>query len=108
MGEAYKVVRWKTPLGMEEWVWHKGGLIRLSELLFAENLIPKMNMPPNGIGIGSDVLAFPVIRPGVYGELPMLDHERWRRIKRSLDALYADQPIKLSPAEWKQIVEEQE
>jgi hypothetical protein len=34
--------------------------------------------------------------------------ERQRRIKRSLDALYADQPTKLSPAEWKQIVEEQE
>jgi len=34
--------------------------------------------------------------------------ERKRRIKRSLDALYAEQPTKLSPAEWKRIVEDEE
>jgi len=34
--------------------------------------------------------------------------ERQRRIKRSLDALYADQPTKLPPAEWKRIVEDLE
>ena len=34
--------------------------------------------------------------------------ERKQRIKRSLDALYADQPTKLPAEEWKRIVEEQE
>jgi len=34
------------------------------------------------------------------------EQERKRRIKRSLDALYADQPTKLPPAEWKRIVED--
>jgi hypothetical protein len=117
MGEIYKrprsVMEWKGPLHLEEYVWWKGGLILLSELraMFMEKLqgvqALKMNTLPTATSTALGVLAFPAIRPGVYGELPMLD-ERLLRIKRSLDALYADQPIKLSPAEWKQIVEDLE
>jgi hypothetical protein len=106
-----RIIERRTPLGMEEWVWWNHALIPLHELrsLFRQNLrSPRMSMPPSAIGTGSGVIVFTAIRPGACGELRMPDNERLLRIKRSLEALYADQPIKLSPAEWKQIVEDLE
>ena len=79
MGEAYKVLQWKTPLGMEEWVWHQGSLMQLSELrsLVEQSLQPlRMNTSLIGTSTALGVLVFPARRPGVSGELVMNEHLR--------------------------------
>jgi len=99
MGEVYKVLRWKTPLGMEEWVWHNGSLMRLGDLrsLVEQSLQrPRMNTSLTGTSTVLDVLVFPATRPGVSGELIMNED-----LRPEFDASRAYKPFEPHVAESK-------
>jgi len=99
MGGVYKVLRWKTPLGIEEWVWHNGSLMRLGDLrsLIEQSLQrSRMNTWPTGTSTVLGVLVFPATRPDVSGE-PIMNED----LRPEFDASRAYKPFEPHVAESK-------